>query len=126
MRGIEVLKRNGINRSNFYVLAGFQSSTFDDALYRVNTLKELGQRAYVMPYDKEKLFKDDNRYSQLYRWTNARMLFSTQTYEEYCKIREDGTYKQMAGKRKQRLEAKKNPPPVLHGVELTYFHAAQD
>jgi hypothetical protein len=72
-----------------------------------------------MPYDKEKLFKDDNRYSQLYRWTNARMLFSTQTYEEYCKNREDGTYKQMAGKQKQRLEAKKNPPVVFYGCEIS-------
>lgn len=56
MRGIEILRRNGINRSMFYVLVGYNSS-FQQDLYRLNRLRDLDQRAYVMVYDQE-ILKD--------------------------------------------------------------------
>jgi len=51
----------------FYVLAGFGDSTFEDALYRCNRLKELGTNAYVMPYHKK-----DKRINKLARWANRK------------------------------------------------------
>ena len=115
-RGIEILKAAGIKQAMFYVLCGF-NSTFEEDLYRINTLKDLGMKAFVMLYNKELL--KDKRYNSLMNFTNARMHFFTQTFEEYCTGREDGTYKLKAQERKQRLEIKKNPPPVLHGCEIS-------
>ena len=115
-RGIEILKAAGIKQAMFYVLCDF-NSTFEEDLYRINTLKDLGMKAFVMLYNKELL--KDKRYNSLMNFSNARMHFYTQTFEEYCTGREDGTYKLKAQERKQRLEIKKNPPPVLHGIDIS-------
>ena len=82
MRGIEILRRNGINRSIFYILIGF-NSTWEEDLYRANRLRDLGQRAFIMVYNKEIL--KDRRYFHLRGWTNGHMIFGSTTFEEYIK-----------------------------------------
>lgn len=54
---VQILKRYGINKSNFYVLIGFpnrQNETLkenlEDAFYRLNLLRSLGQNVAPMPY----------------------------------------------------------------------------
>jgi hypothetical protein len=89
LRGIETLRRNGINRSIFYVLVGYEG-TFEDCLYRVNKLRDLGQRVYVMPYERVELFKKDIRYLYLRRWGNARMIFASTKYEEFVENHKGG------------------------------------
>lgn len=118
LRGIEILKKHGINRSIFYVLTGF-NSTWEEDYYRVNRLRELGQRVYVMPYNREELFKKDKRNQHLFNWANARMIFATTSYDEYVTSRENGSQKLIALERKERLKIKKNPPPTLHGCEIS-------
>jgi len=115
LRGIEILKRNGINRAIWYVLVGF-NTTFEDALYRVNRLRELGQRVYVMLYNKEEL--EDRRYSHLRDWANARMSFASCTFDEYVRTRENGVQKQMAAARKERKKREKQLHPILQGVGI--------
>ncbi len=117
-RGIQILKENGAlkNPAVFYVLSGF-NSTFEEDLYRVKTLRDLGQKAFLMLYDKKLL--EEPRYRHLSNWTNARVHFFTRTFEEFVTNRENGVEKQKAAERKQRLEAKKNPPPILHGCEIS-------
>ena len=119
-RGIEILKAHGIKMATFYVLVGGPGSTFEDCLYRVNTLRELGQACYVMPYNKEELFKD-RRYFYLFRWANARQLFFICTYEEFVNNWENGERNKMAAERRKRIETEKHPPPVIHGFELNTF-----
>jgi hypothetical protein len=106
--------------ATFYVLVGGPGSTFEDCLYRVNTLRELGQNCYVMPFNKEELFKD-RRYFYLFRWANARQLFFICTYEEFVNNWESGERNKMAAERRKRIETEKHPPPVIHGFELNTF-----
>lgn len=116
LRGIELLKKHGINRSNFYVLAGFESG-FEDALYRVNRLRELGQMVFVMSYNKEEL-EVDKRYSYLRRWANARAVFASCTFEEYVRAKENGVQKQIDAARKEGKNREKQLHPILQGVGI--------
>jgi len=76
--GIKILKKYEINRSTFYVLVGFDTNMKQD-LYRLNTLKKLGQNAYVMRY------KKDKKYIPLAQWANQHGMFKVYTFEEFCK-----------------------------------------
>jgi hypothetical protein len=84
VRAIDIMKQAGITdghlRRNvsFYVLAGYGSSTFEDALYRCNTLKEMGTQAFVMPYHKK-----DKRINALARWANRPWLYWTMPFGDY-------------------------------------------
>jgi hypothetical protein len=49
MKGIEILRKHGIKRSLFYILVGFDSSWQED-MYRLEKLKSVGQRPYVMRF----------------------------------------------------------------------------
>ena len=80
MRGIEILRRNGINRSMFYVLVGYNSTFYED-LYRLNKLRDSDQRAYVMVYDPEIL--KDPRYASMRQWVNSMVAFPICTFEEF-------------------------------------------
>ncbi|MDD5700640.1 MAG: hypothetical protein PHU23_01205 [Dehalococcoidales bacterium] len=82
LRGIEILRRNGIRRAFFYVLAGFKSE-FEDALYRVKLLRDLGQTVFVMIYNIE--FQKDRRYLLLRNYCNAHHVYGSTTFEEYIK-----------------------------------------
>ncbi len=117
LRGIEILKRNGINRAVWYVLVGFNTQ-FSEDLYRVNRLRDLGQRVYVMPYDSDELFEKDERYRHLRNWANARMYFASCTFDGYVRTKENGGQKQMAAARKERKEREKQLHPILQGVGI--------
>ena len=84
VRAIEIMKQGGITdghlRRNisFYVLAGYQKSTFEDALYRCNRLKEMGTQAFVMPYHKK-----DKRINALARWANRPWLYWSMPFKDY-------------------------------------------
>ena len=116
-RGIQILKENGALKypAVFYVLCGYDS-TFEEDLYRVNTLRDLGQKAFLMVYDRKLLHEP--RYLHLSNWTNVRVHYWTRAFDEYCKNKENGVQKQKAAERKQRLETKNNPPPILHGMDI--------
>lgn len=121
LRGIKILKENGALKypAVWDVLCGYDSA-FEEDLYRINTLRDLGQKAFVMFFNgsNEDLYKKDIRYSHLMNWTNSRVHFYSRSFDEYCKNKENGVQKQMASERKERLETKKNPPPILHGCEI--------
>ena len=82
-RAIEIIKQSGITprdlraKISFYVLAGFES-TFEDALYRCNRLKEMGTQSFVMPYHKK-----DKRINALARWANRPWLYWSIPFEKY-------------------------------------------
>jgi hypothetical protein len=86
VRAIDIMKQAGITdghlRRNisFYVLAGYGSSTFEDALYRCNRLKEMGTQSFVMPYHKK-----DKRINALARWANRPWLYWSIPFSEYRK-----------------------------------------
>ncbi|MGD0951511.1 MAG: hypothetical protein ABR985_03810 [Methanotrichaceae archaeon] len=89
MRGIEVLRQNGIKRSLFYVLVGF-NSTLEEDLYRLEKLKAVGQRAYVMRYE---TVRGEPEYNYLAAWANQPRMFETMTFEVFkakSKLREEG------------------------------------
>lgn len=65
-----------------YVLTNFDT-TFEEDLYRVYKLKELGYDPYIMIYEKEKL-KRGHQLRKLQRWVNNKFIFrSCNTFEEY-------------------------------------------
>ena len=65
-----------------YCLCNF-SSTVDEDLHRIYTLREIGIQPYVMIYDKAHC---DKVYNKLQRWVNAPQLFwSTPRFEEYAR-----------------------------------------
>lgn len=67
IKGLEILKNVGFDLHHeitIYVLCGY-NTTFEQDLYRVTKLRELGVGAYVMPYHKK-----DRRINKLARWTN--------------------------------------------------------
>ena len=84
-KGIKVLKDHGINRSMFYVLVGY-NTTFEQDLYRLNLLKELDQRAYVMRYNTCRGVK---QYNNLSAWANQRRFFMSMSFERFVECREN-------------------------------------
>jgi hypothetical protein len=117
LRGIEILRIAGINRAIWYVLVGFNTQ-FSEDLYRVNRLRELGQRVYVMPYNSDELFEKDGRYRHLRNWANARMYFASCTFDEYVRSKENGGQKQMAAARRERKKREKQLHPILQGAGI--------
>jgi hypothetical protein len=79
LRGIQLLRDAGIKRSQFFVLSGFDS-TFEDDLYRLNRLKQEGQRAYLMRYN---TVRGKREYNDLAAWANQPAFFSKMTFQEF-------------------------------------------
>ena len=79
LRGIQLLRAVGIKRSQFFVLSGFDS-TFEDDLYRLNRLKQEGQRAYLMRYN---TVRGKREYNDLAAWANQPAFFSKMTFQEF-------------------------------------------
>ena len=74
-----------------YVLVN-HTSTMEQDLERIYTLRELGYWAYVMIYDKRNA---DHRYIDLQRWCNNRFIFAKcQRFEDYGKVAVIENYKQ--------------------------------
>jgi hypothetical protein len=82
IKGIEILKdkkfdlRRGVS---FYVLCGF-NTTFEEDLYRCETLKNLGVQTFVMPYH-----KTNKRINDLARWANRPWLYWSIPFNDYKK-----------------------------------------
>lgn len=76
----ELTKVKSDRNRTVYVLTNF-GSTFEEDLYRIYTLRDLGYSPYVMIYQKENAPKKTR---QVQRWCNNRWIFrSTKTFEEY-------------------------------------------
>ena len=77
-KAITLLQKNGINRCNWLMLTGFDT-TFEEDLFRANYLRSRNQVAYVMRYNNSKR-KD---LIPLSRWVNNRTWFRSITWEEF-------------------------------------------
>jgi len=80
LKGINLLKDTGFDlkrKVSFYVLCGF-NTTFEEDLYRCETLKNLGVQAFVMPYHKK-----DKQINALARWANRPWLYWSIPFEKY-------------------------------------------
>lgn len=74
--------RNPDHNAIVYTIVNY-STTFEQDLERVCTLRDLGYWAYIMIYDKAHC---DYKYRQLQRWVNNRIIFSKcLTFEQYLK-----------------------------------------
>jgi hypothetical protein len=72
----------GYQKIGVYVLTNF-NSTFEEDLYRVYKIRELGANPYVMIYEKEKASK---AYIHLQRYVNNRIIFRTAaSFDAYLK-----------------------------------------
>ena len=78
-KAIDLLEKNNIKWSTWYVLVGFNTS-LDEDLSRLNYLRERNQRAFVQRYTR------DRKYIQLARWANQHHMFAKMTYEQFIRI----------------------------------------
>lgn len=78
-RAIKMMRDAGINRCNWYVLVGFDTTPEDD-LMRLNYLRDNGQRAYVQRYETHFY---EPFYVGLARWVNQPHLFVGMTWEQF-------------------------------------------
>ena len=78
-KAIKLLKENGINRCNWYVIVGFDTTPEED-LMRLNYLRDEGQRAYVQRYETH---YNEPFYVGLARWVNQPHLFVGMTWNEF-------------------------------------------
>jgi len=65
----------------FYVLVGY-NTTFDQDLHRLNVLRELGCRPYVMRYENT---PKERRYIRLAEWANQFWTFAKYDFDNFCK-----------------------------------------
>lgn len=84
-RGITLLQLHGIKRALWYVLVGFHT-TWDQDMYRINLLKKLGQRPYMMRYGAT---KNDPQYALLSSWVNQYKFFNTMSYKRFVECSRD-------------------------------------
>jgi hypothetical protein len=77
-KAVDILKMQGIKRGIWYVLVGYNTDILED-LMRLEHLRKLGQRCYVMRYKKKP------EYIGLANWGNAFMMFSAMSFADYLK-----------------------------------------
>lgn len=79
LEGIRICNEAGIRTSQmqFFVLIGFDT-THEENMYRINLLKNLGAKPFVMPYD-----KSDPYQKALTRYVNHRAIFNKCSWQEY-------------------------------------------
>ena len=84
-RKIDILRSNGFTNKYFfiYVLVGY-NTTFEEDMRRVNVLKELHCRPYIMRHEKT---PNERRYKELASWANQMWTFAKYDFEEYFRIR---------------------------------------
>lgn len=87
--GISVLRDHGVGQCLFYVLVGFNSSREDD-LYRLNVLRDLGQRAYVMRYPS---CRGVRWYNDVASWANQPRFFGSMSFDDFIVFRHDRSKK---------------------------------
>jgi hypothetical protein len=84
-RGIKLLHKHGIKRALWYILVGF-NTTWEQDMYRINLVKKLSQRPYVMRYG---IAKDDPQYALLSSWVNQYEFFHTMSFERFVECSKD-------------------------------------
>lgn len=84
-RSVSLLHGHGIKNNTWYVLVGY-NSTFEEDLYRVNTLRELGESVFVMRYG-DCHYK--RQYIRLAQWTALHAMFKKMSFEQFCAVKEN-------------------------------------
>ena len=77
-KAITLLRKNKINRCQWYVLIGF-NTTFQEHLERLKYLKRRNQNAYVQRYN----YTKDPIYIPLAQWANQNHIFHGMTWEQF-------------------------------------------
>jgi hypothetical protein len=103
--GVNQLVSKCIKQSIFYVLIGF-NTTIQEELHRLNLLRKLKQRAYVMFYQKCGDTQEARKYTKneiiiqksIKRWANNKSWFVACTFEQFVngeenRSRDLGSYK---------------------------------
>lgn len=85
LQGIDILKTHNIRHCQWYVLVGY-NTTPDEDLMRLNLLKSLDQRVYVMRYEN---CRGDRWYNDLGAWGNQPQFFMSMDFDEFCECRHD-------------------------------------
>lgn len=87
-KAIDILHKNEIKWSVWYVLVGFDT-TYDEDIYRLELLKSHSQRAYVQRFNG----KTNTFHTELSGWANQRQLYMKYTFNEFLEKR--GTKKKV-------------------------------
>lgn len=83
---VALLRRYRIRKHPFfYVLVGF-NTTFEEDLHRLEVLKELGCRAYVMRYENT---PKEKRYIRMAQWANQFWTFVKYDFSSFCTAYEE-------------------------------------
>ena len=96
INSVNKLVTNGIKQSIFYVLIGF-NTTIQEDLHRLNLLRSLNQRAYIMFYQKCGDTVEARKYSRneiivqksIKRWGNNKSWFAACTFEQFVNREEN-------------------------------------
>jgi len=79
--GIELLKRNGINRAHWYVYA--EPGGFESAMERLLILKRHGQRTFLMRDSKIHNSADEEKFIKLAFWSNSHAVFASKDFFDF-------------------------------------------
>jgi len=93
-KSITLLQSKGINRCNWYVLIGFDS-TLEDDLFRLNYLRDRNQIAYVQRFkgkQKPKIERPEIELIALARWVNQHHLYRGMTWEQFLQHPDNKRY----------------------------------
>ena len=93
---ISLLKQYGCNSGMFYILVGFDT-TLEEDFYRLEKLKKLKQRPYLMRHRKIKGIKI---YNDLAAWVNQPRFFESMTFQQYQQAVAE------RGKKKKKIQKK--------------------
>ena len=93
VEAIRVLRENGIQRSMWFVLTGF-NTTIQDDLFRLNLLRNEDQDAYVQRYRRPNFKKDARELVALARWANQHNLFRKLTWRQFLQ-HPDNNYEEL-------------------------------
>ncbi len=91
-RAIDLLQAKGINRCEWFVLVGFDTTIQDD-LIRLNYLRSQNQNAYVQRY-RHKNNKENKILIPLARWANQHHIFQGMTWEQFLNHPDNKQYKE--------------------------------
>ncbi len=91
-RAITLLQKNGINRCNWLMLTGF-NTTFEEDLFRANYLKSRNQNAYVMRYN----FSKDRKLIPLAQWVNNHKWFQGMNFNQFLDMFKNRKYRELLG-----------------------------
>ena len=86
LEGINIMKQFiPVSRHMCYCLVGYNTS-FEEDMYRVRKLSEMGVRPYIMRYNEH---RDDIRLNHFARWVNSFIYKSEPDFEEYRPWKKD-------------------------------------